>query len=150
MLTRVSPVAAGKPGSPGPACEHRPTSEAEYFDLGLGHAQTGLIGLLLALVSYTVGPLSLDLPHWFLILYVIAVSFVLKAEKRIRLLTLTLASEEIITLAKFLVLSGVILPLTSFLPVSLHQTWLAVVVISGISYLSYLVQTYLLKGRECC
>lgn len=123
-----------------------------FYRYKLGYEQTGLIGLLVALVSYTVGPLSLDLPHWFLILYVIAVLFVLNAKERIRLLTLTLANEEIITLAKFMVLSGVILPLTpreplaSFLPVSLHQTWLAVVVISGISYLSYLVQSYLLKG----
>lgn len=124
-----------------------------FYRYKLDHEQTGLIGLLLALISYTVGPVSLALPHWFLILYVIAVLFVLNAKEKIRLLTLTLANEEIITLAKFLVVAGVILPLTpreplaSFLPVSLHQTWLAVVVISGISYLSYLVQTYLLKGR---
>lgn len=124
-----------------------------FYRYKLDQEQTGLIGLLLALASYTVGPLSVALPHWFLILYVITVLFVLNAKERIRLLTLTLANEEIITLAKFLVLSGVILPLTpreplaSFLPVSMHQTWLAVVVISGISYLSYLVQTYLLQGR---
>lgn len=125
----------------------------QFYRYKLDHEQSGLIGLLLALVSYTVGPLSLNVPHWFLVLYVITVLFVLNAKERIRLLTLTLANEEIITLAKFLILSGVILPLTpreplaSFLPVSMHQTWLAVVVISGISYLSYLVQTYLLKGR---
>ena len=124
-----------------------------YYRHKLQHQQTGFIGLLIALISYTVGPVSLALPHWFLILYVITALFVLNAKEPIRILTLRLANQEIITLSKFLILSGVILPLTpreplaSFLPISLHRTWLAVVVISGISYLSYLVQTYWLKGR---
>ena len=124
-----------------------------FYRYKLSQQQTGLIGMLLALMSYTVGPVSLTLPYWFLLLYVIAALFILNAKENIRLLTLRMANEEIITLAKFLVLSGVILPLTSreplapFLPVSLHQTWLAVVVISGISYLSYLLQTYFRHGR---
>ena len=124
-----------------------------FYRYKLGEQQTGMIGLLMVLISYTVGPVSLTLPYWFLILYTIAALFILNAKENIHLLTLHMANEEIITLAKFLVLSGVILPLTSreplapFLPVSLHQTWLAVVVISGISYLSYLVQAYFVKGR---
>jgi len=124
-----------------------------FYHFKLVQQQTGMLGILLALMSYTVGPISLTLPYWFLILYVIGALFILNAKENIRLLTLRMANEEIITLAKFLVLSGVILPLTSreplapFLPVSIHQTWLAVVVISGISYLSYLVQTYFLQGR---
>ncbi|RQW81343.1 MAG: DUF4010 domain-containing protein [Methylococcus sp.] len=119
----------------------------------LAREQMGLIGLLLALISYTVGPVSLTLPTWFLLLYVISALFILNAKEDIHLLTLKMVNEEIITLAKFLVLSGVILPLTSreplapFLPVSIHQTWMAVVVISGISYLSYLIQRYFLQGR---
>lgn len=124
-----------------------------FYRYKLGEQQTGMIGLLMTLISYTVGPVSLTLPYWFLILFTIAALFILNAKENIHLLTLRMANEEIITLAKFLVLSGVILPLTSreplapFLPVSLHQTWLAVVVISGISYLSYLIQAYFLKGR---
>ena len=124
-----------------------------FYRYKLDQGQTGLIGLLLALISYTVGPVSLTLPSWFLILYTIAALFILNAKENIHLLTLRMANEEIITLAKFLVLSGVILPLTSreplapFLPVSLHQTWLAVVVISGFSYLSYLMQAYFVKSR---
>ncbi len=124
-----------------------------FYRYKLLQQQTGMIGMLLALMSYTVGPVSLTLPYWFLLLYVIAALFILNAKEEIRLLTLKMANEEIITLAKFLVLSGVILPLTSreplapFLPVSMRQTWLAVVVISGISYCSYLVQRYFLQGQ---
>jgi hypothetical protein len=84
-----------------------------FYHYKLAHEQTGLIGLLLALISYTLGPVSLTLPTWFLLLYVIAALFILNAKANIQLLTLRLANEEVITLAKFLVLAGVILPLTS-------------------------------------
>lgn len=124
-----------------------------YYQAKLVSQQVGLIGILMALLSYSVGPVALQLPKWFLILYVITTLFVLNAKDKIHLLTEKLAPQEIITLARFLVLSCVILPLTprepiaDFVPVSLHQTWLAVVVISGISYLGYLIQTYVLKGQ---
>lgn len=124
-----------------------------FYRYKLAQGQSGQLGLLLALLSYGIGPASLTQPYWLLILEVIAALFILNAKEDIRLLTQRMTNADIIILAKFLVLSGVILPLTSrqplapFLPVSPHQTWLAVVVISGISYLSYLLQTYVLKGR---
>jgi uncharacterized membrane protein (DUF4010 family) len=113
----------------------------------------GMIGILIALIAYLIGPIALGFPGWFLILFTISTLFVLNAKEKINRLTEKLVNEEIISLGKFLVLSGVILPLTpqtpiaDFIPVSFHQTWLAVVVISGISYLGYLVQTYLMKGQ---
>ena len=127
---------------------------ATFYQYKISQHEYGMIGLLIALVCYTIGPVSLILPDWFLVLYVMAILFVLNAKERIHQLTQTVANKEIITLAKFLVLSGVILPLTpkgpiaSFLPVSVYQTWLSVVVISGISYFAYLLQTYFVKGKE--
>ncbi len=115
--------------------------------------QHGMIGILIALLSYLIGPIALSFPQWFLILFTISILFILNAKEQISRLTETLGHEEIISLGKFLVLSGVILPLTpnapiaEFIPVSLHQTWLAVVVVSGISYMGYLVQTYFMQGR---
>jgi uncharacterized membrane protein (DUF4010 family) len=126
---------------------------AVFYQHKLAQGETGLIGMLLGLMSYTLGPLSLSLPHWFLILYVISALFILNAKERIQRLTQKLANEEVITLAQFLVLSGVILPLmprdsiATYLPVSVYETWLAVVVMSGFSYLSYLIQTYLMPHR---
>lgn len=124
-----------------------------YYHSKLNRQYTGMIGILIALLSYAVGPVTQTLPDWFLILFTITVLFVLNAKEKIYQLTQRLANEEIVTLAKFLVLSGVILPLTprepiaSFIPVSVHQTWLAVVVISAISYSGYLAQTYFFHGR---
>lgn len=124
-----------------------------YYTAKIANGQPGLIGILIALLSYLIGPIALNFPDWFLILFTISALFVLNAKEKINRLTETLGNEEIISLGKFLVLSGVILPLTpetpiaDFIPVSFHQTWLAVVVISGISYLGYLVQTYFMRGQ---
>ena len=115
--------------------------------------QPGMIGILIALLCYLIGPIALVFHGWFLILFTISTLFVLNAKEKINRLTESMSNEEIISLGKFLVLSGVILPLApgtpiaDFIPVSFHQTWLAVVVVSGISYLGYLVQTYWLKGQ---
>lgn len=124
-----------------------------YYSARIIQQQPGMIGILIALLSYLIGPIALKFPDWFLILFTISALFVLNAKEKINRLTEILGNEEIISLGKFLVLSGVILPLTpktpiaEFIPVSFHQTWLAVVVISGISYLGYLVQTYFMKGQ---
>ena len=124
-----------------------------YYQAKAALQQPGMIGILIAILCYLIGPIALGFPGWFLILFTISTLFVLNAKEKINLLTEKLGNEEIVSLGKFLVLSGVILPLTpqtpiaDFIPVSFHQTWLAVVVISGISYLGYLVQTYLLKGQ---
>jgi uncharacterized membrane protein (DUF4010 family) len=65
-----------------------------------------------------------------------------------------LANEEIATLAKFFIISGVILPLlpdqpiASMLPVTYYRVWLAVIVVSGFSYLSYLINSYFFKSRS--
>jgi uncharacterized membrane protein (DUF4010 family) len=59
-----------------------------------------------------------------------------------------------VTLAKFLIISGVILPLlpdraiAPMLPVTYYKVWLAVIIVSGFSYLSYLINVYLFKSRS--
>ncbi len=56
--------------------------------------------------------------------------------------------DEFITLAKFLAIAGVILPIVPnkpivpFLEITPFKIWIAVVVISGISYLSYLLRKF--------
>lgn len=124
-----------------------------YYHSKLQHGQYGMIGILLALSCYALGPIAQSLPKWFLLLYAITALFVLNAKPRINQLTAQLNNEELLTLSKFLVLTGVILPLVppepiaAAIPVTLHQTWMAVVVISGMSYIGYLLQTYLWKGK---
>lgn len=60
-------------------------------------------------------------------------------------------NDEMITLAKFLAISGIILPIlpdTDIIPgvnLTPYTIWLATVVVSGISYLSYLLKRYVFK-----
>jgi uncharacterized membrane protein (DUF4010 family) len=56
--------------------------------------------------------------------------------------------DDFFTLSKFIIMAGVILPVLpkqnigNYLPVSPYKIWLAIVVISGISYASYLLKKY--------
>ena len=60
---------------------------------------------------------------------------------------------EMLTFAKFMIMAGVVLPLlpdrqiASFITVTYYQVWAALLVVSSLSYLSYLAQTYLFKGK---
>ncbi len=108
----------------------------------------GMIGVLTALLTYLVGPLSLIAPPWFVILFAVSLLFALSAKERIRTLAERITQREVVTLATFLTLAGVILPLlprgtiAPFLPLTPYQIWLAVVASTAISYASYLMQTF--------
>jgi len=121
----------------------------------------GLIGVLIALLTYTTGPVALNQPHWFLVLFGVSILFVLHSKGRIRLFTDRLETGEVVTACKFLAIAGVILPLIpaipptigamgrvfSILPVTPRQIWMAVVITMSISYLGYVLQTYLFPRK---
>lgn len=119
-----------------------------YYRQKLDEGSPGLIGVLTALLTYLVGPLAVTTPPWFLILFSVSILFVLSAKQRIRVLSERIDQREVVTLATFLTLAGVILPLlpkgeiAPFLPITPHNIWVAVVVSTGISYLSYVLQTF--------
>lgn len=116
----------------------------------------GLIGVLVALITYTTGPVALQQPSWYLILLAITILFVVHSKGKIRQFTDRLKTGEIVTACKFLAIAAVILPLIpdklvaegwlglffALLPVTLRQIWMAVVITTGISYLGYVLQTY--------
>lgn len=126
---------------------------ALFYQRKLAHQENGVLGMLFIVLGYALGPLTQMTPAWFVVATGISALFVLNSRDKLAYLTEHMASQEVVTLAKFLVLSAVILPLTprgpisDALPVSLHQTWLSVVVISSISYVSYLAQTYFFRGK---
>jgi uncharacterized membrane protein (DUF4010 family) len=107
-----------------------------------------LMAILLALATYTIGPVTSRFPGWFLILFVVVLILLLGEKPKIRRLSDRISNEEMVTLAKFLIMSGIILPLlpdsqiAPMVTVTYYKVWLAVIVVSGISYISYLAQTY--------
>jgi uncharacterized membrane protein (DUF4010 family) len=111
-----------------------------------------LLVIFLPLLVYLLGPISVHFPSWFLVLFVVVITLSLAEKTKIKKLSDLFEPHEITTLAKFLILSGVVLPLLSnqqiapFIPVTYYQVWLAVIVVSTISYLSYLAQNYMFKS----
>lgn len=110
--------------------------------------------VMLALLIYLIGAVSIVFPIWFLILFIVLLILILSEKPLIHRFSDTLATNEVSTLAKFLIISGVILPLlpdqpiAPMLPVTYYKIWLAVIVVSGFSYLSYLIHSYFFKSRS--
>lgn len=122
----------------------------------------GMIGILIGLLTYAAGPITLLQPAWFLVLIAISILFVLHSKGRIRRFTDRLETGEVVTVCKFLAIAGVALPLMpsrpelidgwvgqvlALLPVTPRQVWLAVVITTSISYAGYVLQTYLVPKR---
>jgi uncharacterized membrane protein (DUF4010 family) len=121
-----------------------------YHKLAAGPA-AGLTTEISALATYVVGGL-VQLEHYWIATTLGVVSvLLLELKKGLEGLTKYVASDEIVTVAKFLLLAAVILPvvpdheLTRF-HLNPFKTWLVVVVVSGVSFASYVLQR-LLKER---
>lgn len=122
-----------------------------WWRLREGHQH--LLTLLVALSVYLFGPLALQGPLWLLVVFAVAIILMLGNQPDIRRFSDTVRSGEAVTLGKFLIMACLILPLlpeeqiSSFVAVTWYQVWLAVVVVSGISYVSYFLQTYFFPDR---
>lgn len=112
-----------------------------------------VLEIIIALLVFLTGPVAVSFPVWFLVLFAVLLILMLGEKPLIHQFSETLESNEVVTLAKFLVISGVILPLlpdkqiADSLPVTYYKVWQAVIIVSGFSYLSYLAQQYVFKSR---
>ncbi len=108
----------------------------------------GLIIPVCNLIAYLLGPISLMEPHWVAVSFSVAAVLLLGARQSLHELAQKLPSDEIMTGGKFLVLTGIVLPLlpdhpvTKLSAITPHQVWLAVVVVSTLSYASYMIRRY--------
>jgi len=110
--------------------------------------QYGITTILVALITYSLAPLIYTRPLWLTITIVTLVLIMVELKSFFWNLSKRFNEDEFITLSKFLLISGVVLPLLSNepvseqIPVSPFKIWASVVVISGISYISYLVKKF--------
>ncbi len=108
-----------------------------------------LLPSLIALMAYALGPLVLTQPDWFVAAVLVVTILMLGEKPLIRRLSDAFPSAEGVTLAKFLIIAGLVLPLMPASPLpglptlSYQKVWLAVVAISGLSYLGYLAHRYI-------
>jgi len=130
--------------------QDRPSESA----LGGTAAVDGIMVPICNLVAYVLGPVALNLEPWVAFGLAVAAVLLLQARDRLHALAQTLPGPEIITLGQFLILTGIVLPLlpnepvTSLTPITPFQVWLAVVVVSSLSYGSYLLQRLLSARRS--
>ncbi len=108
-----------------------------------------LLPTMIALLAYALGPLVLTQPAWMPAAVLIVAILMLAEKPVIRKLSDAMPVSEGVTLVKFLIIAGLVLPLLPDTPIpglpsiSYAKVWLAVVLISAISYAGYLAHTYL-------
>ena len=109
----------------------------------------GLTSIAIALITYSLGPLLITQPFWFFLLIVAVVLIFTELKESFMTVSKRFNKDEFLTLAKFIVMAGVILPIVpttpiaSYLSLSPYKIWMAVVVISSISYISYLLKKFI-------
>jgi uncharacterized membrane protein (DUF4010 family) len=103
------------------------------------------------LLAYSLGPIAIARPPWIVVAASVVAVLLLESREPLHELVRTVAPEEVFTLGKFLILVGLILPLVpnhpivSWTPITPLQVWLALVAISTLSYVSYLLERYVPK-----
>ncbi len=108
----------------------------------------GLTSTILALLTYCIPIMVFTQPVWLVLSFIVAILILTELKNHFITITKKASEEEFITLAKFITFSGVILPLlpeaniSTQIPISPYHLWLSIVVVSGISYCSYLLKKF--------
>ncbi|HYM19801.1 MAG TPA: DUF4010 domain-containing protein [Candidatus Kapabacteria bacterium] len=109
----------------------------------------GMTAVILALLMYALPAFIITEPRWFSLLVIVIVMTLSEIKSQIKAFSTKLIGTEFLTLSKFLIITGVILPLVPteivipYLNISPHRLWVAIVVISSISYVSYLLRKFI-------
>ncbi len=108
----------------------------------------GLTTVLLAMLIYVIPLLVITQPSWLSLLFFVLILILIESKGAIRGFSKKIDRSEFITFSKFIIIAGIILPalpdkqIFTFLNLSPYKVWLAIVVISGISYLSYILRKF--------
>ncbi len=111
-------------------------------------SQTGMTSLLIALLTYGIGPLVYLTQLWVVIMIVVSILILNEMKTAFIRFSQKMNEQEFMNLAKFLVISGVVLPVLpdeefiEGVALTPYNIWLTTVVISGFSYISYLLKRY--------
>ncbi|WP_036084184.1 MgtC/SapB family protein [Leptospirillum ferriphilum] len=108
-----------------------------------------MVSAVSSLLAYLLGPIVIREPSWVSIALVVSSVFFLGTREKLHHLAESVPIHELLTAGKFLLLTGIIFPLLPreillpSVPVTPYQVWKAVVVVSSLSYASYLAQRFL-------
>ena len=119
-----------------------------YFNKIKLKNQWGFTSILITLMTYCLAPLVYQQPTWMVMSIVVAVLIVVEKKESFFTISRKFDSNEFTTLAKFIIIAGIILPLLPYTPISAvlsvspYHIWMAIVAVSGISYVSYLLKKF--------
>lgn len=111
--------------------------------------QYGLTTVMLGLLVYTLPLVIVRCPLWIALLVFVVVLILAEIKKPLQDFSAQVGENEFLTLAKFIIIAFIVLPMlpdqeiSALLPVSPYRIWLAVVVVSAVSYFSYLLRRYM-------
>lgn len=111
----------------------------------------GITRYMTSLITYCLGPLVYTQELWICIIVVVTILMLTESKEQFIRFTERINDYEFLNCAKFLILCGVILPILpdkeiiDGISLTPYNIWLATVVISGISYVSYLAKKYVFK-----
>lgn len=111
----------------------------------------GVTTIIIALITYCIAPIVSTQPSWFYVMVIVTVLLLTELKHTFTEIAQRMKNDEMITLAKFLAISGIILPMLpneNIIPdinLTPYTIWLATVVVSGISYLFYLLKRYVFR-----
>jgi uncharacterized membrane protein (DUF4010 family) len=113
-----------------------------------GRPNVGLMVPICNVLAYLIGPTALSEPAWVAVGATVTAVLLLTARAKLHAFARRVELGEIVTAGKFLILTGLMLPLlpdqpvTRFTEITPHQVWLAVLAVCTVSYASYLLRRY--------
>ncbi len=124
-----------------------------YFNkIKLGN-NWGLTSVIIALLTYSLTPLVVHSPLWMVMLIFVTIITLVEMKESLFLFSKKFDHNEFITLAKFIIIAGIVLPLSPKqnispeIAISPYQIWISIVAVSTISYLGYLLQKFAFPGK---
>ena len=122
-----------------------------YYFRRVHYKVYGITTIVIGILTYCLAPLIITQPKWLFMLVVVTILIFTELKESFGEMSKQFDKYEFLTLGKFLVIAGVILPIipdqqfVSFINITPYRVWLAVVVISTISYISYLLKKFVFK-----
>jgi uncharacterized membrane protein (DUF4010 family) len=119
-----------------------------YFNKIKLRNQWGSTSVIIALITYCLAPLVYLQPLWMVLLIVVTILIFVEMKESLFNFSKKFDRNEFTTLAKFIIIGGIILPLlphnpiSKWINISAYQIWLSIVAVSGISYFSYLLKKF--------
>ena len=122
-----------------------------YFFKLHHYKRYGITTIVTALITYCTPALIITQTFAFSLLVLVIVLLLTEMKETFTSFAKRMTNDEFITLAKFLIIAGIILPIlpneriVDFIDLTPRNIWLTTVIISGMSYISYLLQKFVFR-----